>query len=447
MSREGSDQVHRRKGTLGTRFFGLRLVAHYFLVEKSRKAKDLRSFMPKLSIKDLNLSGQRVLVRVDFNVPIKDGKVEDDTRIRASLPTIEYALEHGAKVILASHLGRPKGQRVDKYSLKPVADHLSTLLKRPVLFADDCVDDEAELMASKLAPGEVLLLENLRFHPEEEKNDDGFAKKLARPCDVFVNDAFGAAHRAHASTVGVTKYVNKAAAGLLMEKELEYLGKCINHPEHPFVAILGGAKVSDKIPVINALIDRGVDKILIGGAMAYTFLKAEGFTVGKSLVEDNMLSTALAIKKRAEENDIDFLLPTDHQVVDSYEPIKGQQIVAKTIPIEFTNIGLVGLDIGIETVGHFSKALADARMIIWNGPMGVFEEPPFDQGTIGVAHAVAEAADRGAIVVVGGGDSVAAIAKAGVADRITHISTGGGATLEFLAGEELPGVAALTDKD
>jgi len=403
--------------------------------------------MPKLSIKDLNLSGQRVFVRVDFNVPIKEGKVEDDTRIRASLPTIEYALKNGAKVILASHLGRPKGQHVDKYSLKPVADHLSTLLKRPVLFADDCVADEAESKASKLAPGEVLLLENLRFHPEEEKNDDGFAKQLARSCDVYVNDAFGAAHRAHASTVGITKHVSKAAAGLLMEKELEYLGRCINHPEHPFVAILGGAKVSDKIPVINALIDRGVDKILIGGAMAYTFLKAEGFTVGKSLVEDSMLSTALSIKKSAAEKNIEFLLPTDHQVVDSYEPIKGQQIVAKTIPIEFTNIGLVGMDIGVETVAHFSNALADARMIIWNGPMGVFEEPPFDQGTIGVARAVAEAADRGAIVVVGGGDSVAAIAKAGVADRITHISTGGGATLEFLAGEELPGVAALTDKD
>jgi len=402
--------------------------------------------MPKVSIKDLNLSGQRVFIRVDFNVPIKEGKVEDDTRIRASLPTIEYALKHGAKVILASHLGRPKGQRVDKYSLKPVADHLSTLLKRPVLFADDCVGDEVESKVSKLAPGEVLLLENLRFHPEEEKNEDGFAKQLASLCDVYVNDAFGAAHRAHASTVGITKYVDKSATGLLMEKELEYLGKCINHPEHPFVAILGGAKVSDKIPVINALIDRGVDKILIGGAMAYTFLKAEGFTVGKSLVEDSMLSTALSIKKSAEEKNIEFLLPTDHQVVDSYEPIKGQQIVAKTIPIEFTNIGLVGMDIGVETVAHFSTALADARMIIWNGPMGVFEEPPFDQGTIGVARAVAEAADRGAVVIVGGGDSVAAIAKAGVADRITHISTGGGATLEFLAGEELPGVAALTDK-
>ncbi len=402
--------------------------------------------MPKLSIKDLDLKSQRVFIRVDFNVPIKDGQVEDDTRIRATIPTIKYATEHGARVILASHLGRPKGQRVEKYSLRPVAEHLSRLLNQPVEFADDCFGEDTTAKVAALKDGDVLLLENLRFHPEEEKNDEASARQLAALCDIYCNDAFGAAHRAHASTAGITKFVKQSAAGLLMEKELEYLGGVINDPAHPFVAILGGAKVSDKIPVIEALIDRKVDKLLIGGAMAYTFLKAEGFTVGKSLVENDKLEMALQIKQRCEAAGVELLLPTDHQIVDSYEPIKNEKVLTKTIPVEFTNAGHAGMDIGVETLARFSNALKDAKTIIWNGPMGVFEEPPFDQGTIGIAHAVADAADRGATVIVGGGDSVAAVTQAGVADRITHISTGGGATLEFLAGEELPGVAALTDR-
>ncbi len=398
--------------------------------------------MDKKTIKDLDLSGKRVFIRVDFNVPMKDGVIEDDTRIRGALPTINYAVEHDAKVILASHLGRPKGERNEKYTLKPVAEHLSKLLGKPVAFADDCVGAAAQEKVGALQNGEVLLLENLRFHTEEEKNDDGFAKQLAELCDVYVNDAFGAAHRAHASTVGITKFVKDSVAGLLMEKELNFLSKALNNPERPFVAILGGAKVSDKIPVIKSLIERKVDKLLIGGAMAYTFFKAMGYTVGKSLVEDNMMQTALEVMEQAKTAGVDLLLPTDHQVVDSYEPLTSR----KTIPIAFTNAGLVGLDIGIETTQIFAAALEGAKTIVWNGPMGMFEEKPFDEGTIAIAKAVAEATRAGAISIVGGGDSVSAVNEAGLAEQISHISTGGGATLEFLAGDELLGVAALNDK-
>ncbi|CAN5465211.1 hypothetical protein BH10ACI2_BH10ACI2_24520 [soil metagenome] len=409
--------------------------------------------MNKKTIKDIDIHGKRVFIRVDFNVPIKDGVIADDTRILGALPTIKYAVEQGAKVILASHLGRPlkdkkkaeeKGfpYNVAKYSLKPVFEYLSRLDDVNVAFADDCVGDEVDAKVAELNPGDVLLLENLRLHAGEEKNDPDFAKQLAANADVYVNDAFGTDHRAHASTEGITHFVKDKVAGLLMEKELNFLGKALNDPERPFVAILGGAKVSDKIPVIESLIKRKVDKLLIGGAMAYTFFKAQGFTIGKSLVEDDMMPNALEIVQMAEYAGVELLLPTDHQVVDSYDPLHS----AKTIPIAFTNTGLVGLDIGIETVAIFEKALEGAKTIVWNGPMGMFEEKPFDQGTVAIAEAVAAATEKGAISIVGGGDSVSAVNQAGLEDKISHISTGGGATLEFLAGDVLPGVAALDDK-
>ena len=409
-------------------------------------------FMNKKTIKDIDIKGKKVFIRVDFNVPIKDGKVSDDTRIRGAMPTISYAIECGAKVILASHLGRPlkdkkkaeeKGMPYDegKYSLKIVGENLAELLGKEVQFANDCVGDEVAQKVESLKDGEVLLLENLRLHAEEEKNDEDFAKQLASFADVYVNDAFGTAHRAHASTEGITHFVEDSVAGLLMEKELNFLGKALNNPERPFVAILGGAKVSDKIPVIESLIKRKVDKLLIGGAMAYTFFKANGLTVGKSLVEDEMMPKALEIAKFAEEQGVQLILPTDHQVVDSYEPLTSR----KTIPVEFTNTGLVGLDIGIETQAIFTHALEGAKTIVWNGPMGMFEEKPFDEGTIAVAKAVAEATEKGATSIVGGGDSVAAVNQANLDEKISHISTGGGATLEFLAGDALPGVEALND--
>lgn len=409
--------------------------------------------MNKRTIRDVDIAGKRVFIRVDFNVPIKDGVVTDDTRILGALPTIKYAVEKGAKVILASHLGRPlkdkkkaeeKGMPYDpaRYSLKPVFEYVSNLGDLNIVFTSDSVGDDVASKVEKLNDGAALLLENLRLHAEEEKNDAEFAKQLASLCDVYVNDAFGTAHRAHASTEGITHYVDTRVAGLLMEKELEFLGKALNNPERPFVAILGGAKVSDKIPVIESLIERKVDKLLIGGAMAYTFFKAQGFTVGKSLVEDEMMPMALEIDEKAKAAGIELILPTDHQVVDSFDPLNSR----KAIQIEFTNAGLVGLDIGPETIEIFKRALDGAKTIVWNGPMGMFEEKPFDEGTVAVAKAVAEATEKGATSIVGGGDSVAAVNQAGLDDKISHISTGGGATLEFLAGETLPGVAALDDK-
>ena len=389
--------------------------------------------MAKLSIKDLDLTGKRVFIRVDFNVPLANGgqEITSDKRIRASLPTINYALEHGAGVILASHLGRPKGKPNPEMSLKPVAARLEQLLGKPVKLAPDCIGPEVEAMLPK--PSEVLLLENLRYHAEEEANDPGFSEKLAKLCDVYVNDAFGSAHRAHASTVGMIRFVKQAAAGLLMDQELKYMTMATTNPARPCVAILGGAKVSDKIEVIENL-SKVVDKVLIGGAMAYTFLKSRGEPVGKSLVEDDKLDLA---KKLLGEFGSKLVLPVDHVVAAELKEGAEHETVAK-IPE-----GKMGLDIGEKTIAEYSAIIRGAKTVIWNGPMGVFEKPPFDRGTVALAKAVAES---GAISVVGGGDSEKAIKNAGVSDKISHISTGGGASLEFLSGIELPGVAALTDK-
>jgi len=397
--------------------------------------------MNKKTIRDISVSGQRVLVRVDFNVPLdKEKHIEDDTRIRESLPTIEHLLSQGAKVILMSHLGRPKGKSPE-FSLAPVAKRLSELLGKPVRFASDCIGTEAETAVNALQNGEVLLLENVRFYKEEEANDLEFAKKLASLGEVYVNDAFGTAHRAHASTEGVTKFIQTAVAGFLIEKELKYLGEATANPQRPFVAILGGAKISGKIDVLEKLLEK-VDTVLVGGAMIFTFFKAQGFKVGKSLVEDDKLDVAKTILEKAKSRNVKLLLPTDVVIADKFE----KDANAKTVSIDAIEDDWIGLDIGAETIKTYRHEILSAKTVVWNGPMGVFEMDKFAVGTFEIAKALAEATKNGAITVIGGGDSASAIVKAGLEKAVTHVSTGGGASLEFLEGKILPGIAALNEK-
>jgi phosphoglycerate kinase len=391
------------------------------------------------TIDALDLAGKRVFIRVDFNVPLDAGRVTDDARIRAALPTIQHAIKAKARVILASHLGRPKGKPEDreKLSLEPAAERLSELLRQDVILADDCIGDGVKKLVRDLKEGHVLLLENLRFHPEEEKNDEGFAKELASLADVWVMDAFGTAHRAHASTAGMARFVKEKAAGFLVKKELDYLGKALGSPARPFVAVVGGAKVSDKIKVLDNLIARS-DAVLVGGAMAYTFLAAQGVAVGKSLVEKDKLDLARQILERAAAKKVDLLLPVDH--VCGAEPEETAQRVVvsdRAIPAD-----LMGLDIGPKTLDRYRQRILAAKTVFWNGPMGLFEQKPWSEGTFGVAKAMAESP---AVTVVGGGDSAAAVEQAGLVDRMKHVSTGGGASLEFIEGRELPGIRALEE--
>ncbi|OFX24039.1 MAG: phosphoglycerate kinase [Anaeromyxobacter sp. RBG_16_69_14] len=392
------------------------------------------------TIDALELGGKRVFIRVDFNVPIDEhGKVGDDQRIRASLPTVKYALGKKARVILASHLGRPKGKPEDKkkYTLLPVAERLQQLLDQDVTFADDCTGDGVKKLVKELKDGQVLLLENLRFHPEEEGNGEAFAKELASLADVWVNDAFGTAHRAHASTAGMAKFVKEKAAGFLIQKEVEYLGKALTRPAKPFVAILGGAKVSDKIKVLDNLLSKA-DAICIGGAMAFTFLKAQGVPVGKSKVEEDKIDLARSILEKAKAKGLDFLLPVDHVcATEAKETAKREVVNDRAIPD-----GLIGLDIGPKTLDRYRQRVLSAKTVFWNGPMGLFEQKPWAEGTLGVAHAMA---DSQAVTVVGGGDSAAAVEEAGLVAKMKHVSTGGGASLEFVEGRELPGIKVLEE--
>ncbi len=395
--------------------------------------------MAKLSVRDLDPKGTRIFMRVDFNVPLNDaGEITDDTRIQASLPTIQYLVERGGRLILASHLGRPKGKVNPKYSLKPAATRLAQVLGKPVAFAADCIGAEAEAAAQALQDGDVLLLENVRFHPEEEKNAPEFSQKLAALAEVYVDDAFGSAHRAHASTEGITHYLSPCAAGLLMEKELEYLGKAVENVARPYVAIVGGAKVSDKIELLQNFL-KIADTVLIGGAMAYTFLKAQGVETGKSKTEDDKLDLAKSLLADAASGGKKFLLPKDHIVADKFDA----SAAAETVSTPAIPADRIGLDIGPATRAEYAAEIAKAKTIVWNGPMGVFEMKQFAEGTLAIAKAVAASS---AVSIVGGGDSVSAVKKMGVAEKISHISTGGGASLEFLSGITLPGVAALTEK-
>lgn len=397
--------------------------------------------MNKLSIDNVELKGKRVLVRVDFNVPLDENlRITDDRRITSAIPTINKIIKEGGKAILMSHLGRPKGQPKPEFSLKPVAARLGELVDTNVKFADDCIGENVKNIVDKMNNGEVLLLENLRFHAEEEKNDPDFAKKLAELGDVYINDAFGSAHRAHASTKGVTKFIKTCAAGYLMQKELDYLGKAVAEPKRPFTAILGGAKISGKIDVIKNLLPK-VDNLIIGGGMAYTFFKAKGLEIGTSLLEEDKIDLAKEIIAIAEKSKAKFLLPVDIVVAEEFKDESSQEVV----DIDKIPAGKMGLDVGPKSIELFNDIIKNSKTVIWNGPLGVFEFPNFANGTNAISKALAEATSNGSITVIGGGDSASAIKKAGLEDKVTHVSTGGGASLEFLEGKVLPGVAALTD--